>query len=421
MTAFFPHSAAPRGLSNPQADAPQAADLLVVGAGAAGLMCAREAAGRGLRVTLLERNAAPGRKLAVCGGGKANFSNLSIRPQDYRCGDAEGVFCVSALRAFTPERLLHLVRAWGLPFEERAQGRLFLKAPAQRLVAALTADCQARGCRLLCRTPVSGVRVTPPGFVVTTPQDELRAGAVVLAAGSPAAPKVGGCGLGYSLAAALGHAIVPPRPALTPFLLGPDSPLPGLAGLSLPVRLTLPMCGSQQEHVFEDDLLCTHTGLSGPAALKASLFWEEGQDIRLDFLPRARLATLLDAPGAGAQTPRGLLCRHMPQRLADVLLPPELARRKIAELSRAARQALDAAVHAHTLRPVGLAGLKQAEVCAGGVALAGLDPQTLQSRHVPGLYMVGEVLDVTGLLGGYNLHWAWASGVLAGRAAARRA
>lgn len=127
MTAFFPHSAAPRGLSNPQADAPQAADLLVVGAGAAGLMCAREAAGRGLRVTLLERNAAPGRKLAVCGGGKANFSNLSIRPQDYRCGDAEGVFCVSALRAFTPERLLHLVRAWGLPFEERAQGRLFLK------------------------------------------------------------------------------------------------------------------------------------------------------------------------------------------------------------------------------------------------------------------------------------------------------
>jgi predicted Rossmann fold flavoprotein len=421
MTVFSPHSPGPHGLSNQEREPERETDLLVVGGGAAGLMCAREAAGRGLRVTLLERNAAPGRKLAVCGGGKANFGNRRVSPADYRCGNGaeEGAFCVPALRAFTPERLLRLVRGWGLPFEERHHGRLFLKVPAQRLVAALAEDCRARGCRLLCRTPVSDIAAGPGGFFATTPGGVWRARALALTAGSPAAPKVGGCGRGYGLAAALGHRVVPPRPALTPLLLGPDSPLPALAGLSLPVRLRLPGSPGQQARSFEDDLLCTHTGLSGPAALKASLFWEAGQEILLDFLPQARLADLFDQPGVGGQTPRGLLRRCLPQRLADALLPPDAARRKIAELSRAARQALVVAVHAHTVRPTGLAGLKQAEVCIGGVALEGLAPQTLQSRHLPGLFMAGEVLDVTGLLGGYNLHWAWASGALAANAAAR--
>ena len=170
-----------------------------------------------------------------------------------------------------------------------------------------------------------------------------------------------------------------------------------------------------RDPLWQDDLLFTHGGISGPATLKASLFWEDGQPLEVDFLPDTAFRSLLDAPTAGKQTPRSLLRRHMPQRLADALLPPALAQRRVAELSRAAREEICTAIHARRLTPSGRAGYKKAEVCRGGIHTGEVDPRTLQSRLVPGLFLAGEVLDVTGLLGGYNLHWAWASGVAAGR------
>ena len=393
---------------------PTNADVLILGAGAAGLMCAREAAASGLSVVLLERGPVPGRKLAVSGGGKANFTNRTVSPHDYRCDGSKGsVFCGPALKAFTPEHMLRLVQAWNLPFEERSHGQLFLTVSAQRLVRALVDDCRKSGCHIACNTAVTGVQPLPDGYSVQTESGTWRGKALVLALGSPAWPQAGGSGAGFRLAAELGHSVIPPRPALTPLKLGNDSPLLSLTGISLPVGITL-----GQQH-WQDDLLFTHDGLSGPAALKASLYWNQGTALTLNFLPSLDMAALLDAPQTGKQTPRALLARHLPQRLVDALLPQEWARRKAAELSRAARQAIVEAVQRHRITPSATAGLKKAEACSGGVNTDEVDPKTMRSRVRENLFVVGELLDVTGLLGGYNLHWAWASGTVAAKALAR--
>lgn len=388
-------------------------DVLILGAGASGLMCAREAAGRGLKVVVLERGATPGRKLAVSGGGKANFTNRQVGMASYRCcGAPDSGFCAPALRSFTPAHMVRLVRQWHLPFEEREHGQLFLTVPAQRLVNALLEDCRQRGCRVECKNPVESVSVVDGVFEVQTSSGIWQAKNIVLAMGSPAWPQVGGSGQGYRLAQSLGHSLVPPRPALSPLILPQNHPLTALTGISLPVRISV---GEQQ---WQDHLLFTHEGLSGPAALKASLYWEEGMEACIDFLPNQQFKALLDNHESGRQTPRALLARLLPQRLVDALLPQESARRKAAELSRAVRASLEEAVHRHRIKPAGVAGLKKAEACLGGIAVSEVDPQTMASRCCPNVYITGEILDVAGLLGGYNLHWAWASGMAAGRAVA---
>ena len=393
---------------------PTSADVLILGAGAAGLMCARQAAANGLSVVLLERGPVPGRKLAVSGGGKANFTNRTVSPHDYRCEGSKGsAFCAPALKAFTPEHMLRLVRAWNLPFEERSHGQLFLTVSAQRLVRALVDDCRKNGCHMACGTAVTGVQALPDGFSVQTERGTWRGKTLVLALGSPAWPQAGGSGAGFRLAAELGHSVIPPRAALVPLKLDDTSPLLSLTGISLPVGVTL------GQHHWQDDLLFTHDGLSGPAALKASLYWNQGAALTLNFLPSLDVAALLDAPQTGKQTPRALLARHLPQRLVDALLPQEWARRKTAELSRAARQGIVEAVQKHSLTPSATAGLKKAEACSGGVNTDEVDPKTMHSRVRENLFVVGELLDVTGLLGGYNLHWAWASGTVAAQALAR--
>lgn len=240
-----------------------------------------------------------------------------------------------------------------------------------------------------------------------------------LATGGPARPRLGATGSGFELARSFGHAVVPPVPALTPLIMPETWPHPelscaDLAGICLPARLSLP---GRPEWAWEDDLLFTHDGISGPATLKASLFWEPGQELHVDFSPRARLEEVLDAPGrilarTGAR-------RLLPQRLADALLPPDLADRKCAGLSRADRAILAAAVHDSRVTPLRAAGMDRAEACAGGVDVGEIRPNSMESALVPRLWLMGEVLDVTGLLGGYNLHWAWASGMAAARGMAR--
>lgn len=393
---------------------PTNADVLILGAGAAGLMCARHAAASGLSVVLLERGPVPGRKLAVSGGGKANFTNRTVSPHDYRCDGSKGnAFCGPALKGFTPEHMLHLVREWNLPFEERSHGQLFLTVAAQRMVRALVDDCRKHGCHIACNTTVTAVQPLPDGFSVQTESGTWRGKVLVLALGSPAWPQAGGSGAGFRLAADLGHSVIPPRAALAPLKLADDSPLLSLSGISLPVAVSL------GQHQWQDDLLFTHEGLSGPAALKASLYWNQGAALTLNFLPSLDVAALLDAPQTSKQTPRALLARHLPQRLVDALLPQECARRKAAELSRAARLAIVEAVQKHSITPNATAGLKKAEACSGGVNTDEVDPKTMRSRVRENLFVVGELLDVTGLLGGYNLHWAWASGTAAARELAR--
>lgn len=387
------------------------ADIAILGAGAAGLMCARAAAARGLSVILLDQAAAPGGKIPISGGGRANVTNLHMGPAFYFGNQPE--FCAYALDRLAPQDVIRMVQAYGISWEERTHGQIFCREPARKLAGCLAEDCARLGCMLLPRRTVRRVMPESGGFRIETGGGTVRARQCVLALGSPAWPQAGGTDAGWRLARALGHAVIPARPVLTPLLMPPDWPLRSLAGISLPVRIT---SGGQS---FEDDLLFTHHGISGPASLKASALWRPGGTVEIDFLPGTARGALLDAPGSGRLLARTLLSRVMPQRLADALLPEDCARRRTAELSRAMRDRLERAVHACVLRPCGAGGLKKAEACAGGVDTRELNPWSMESLLVPGLYVIGEMVDITGQLGGYNLHWAWASGLVAGESIPR--
>lgn len=392
-------------------------DVIIIGAGAAGLLCARECVLRGLRVLVLEGGEKTGRKLCLAGGGKANFSNRDIAPCHYHSSLPNA--CQHALRGFPTRDILRLVEGWSLPYEERKHGQLFLRTAALKLRDALLRDCTTNGCDIVCRAPVSRIWQENEWFCVASNEHVWTAKGVGLATGSPACPQCGANASGYKLARQLGHTIIPHRPALAPLLMPHDWPsatLPcaALAGICLPVRISLP------EHPgmsWQDDLLFTHEGISGPAVLKASLFWEVRQMLEIDFAPDANVEQLCDTQGKSLA--RTIVRRIVPQRLADALLPPALADRKCAELSRGQRQSLAASIHAHKCLPLRTAGLKQAEACNGGVDMREVNSRSMESTLTPHLWFMGEVLDVTGLLGGYNLHWAWASAMAAARSMAK--
>lgn len=410
------------------------ADVLILGAGAAGLLCARTAARRGRKVVLLDHAPTPGRKIAVSGGGKANFTNLHMDARHFIGHDEHlADFCEPVLNAFGPRAVMALLSEHGLAWEEREHGQLFGLEKATLLVDALVRDCQKAGCLFVLGHSIEAIEHTTRGFVVRatregnkgttketaeTPAREARnkggartitAASLVLALGSSAWPQVGASDAGAHWARHLGHHVHPFRPVLAPLHMPALWPLQGLSGISLKVRLRT------RDYERVDDLLFTHSGISGPVTLQLSCRWQPGQEIIMDFLPHTRFDALLDAPENGKLLVRTLLCRHMPQRLAEALLPEDLSRRKVAELSRAARTALRDAVHSHRVIPAGHDGLRRAEAAAGGVSTAQINAWSMESLLTPGLFVVGELLDVTGHLGGYNLHWAWASGYMGGQ------
>lgn len=369
-------------------------------------MCALTAARQGLAVILADAAPQPGGKIVVSGGGKANFTNLDITPAHYV--GANAMFCAPALERCTPQEMLEYATQHGIPWEEREHGRIFCRVPARRLAAALIGDCIRAGCRILTGRRVTALRVGQDIFIAHTDDGPLTARQVAIATGGPAWPQAGGTDSGMRLAKTLGHSLRPVRPVLAPLLMPPEWPLHGLSGISLEVRIRV------NGYTFTDHLLFTHRGISGPATLLASCRWESGTALCIDFLPERCFSELLDAPECGRLSARTLLSRHMPQRLVDALLPSVLVRRKVAELSRRQRTLLHDVVHAHTVTPMRTGGLAKAEASAGGVATAEVDPYTMESLICPRLYLTGEVLDVAGYLGGYNLHWAWASGKVAG-------
>lgn len=390
-------------------------DAIILGAGAAGLFCALTAGRRGVRVVLADHAPVIGRKVRLAGGGRGNLTNLRMGPEWY-VGE-QPAFCAAALRGFPPRLFLELLNTWGVPWEEREEGRIFGLESASLLVEALVEAVRESGGSVLPGREIAGVSREPSGFTVRTSKETVTAPQLVLALGGPAQPQTGATDLGLRLARSLGHRVIPVRPALAPLLLPEDWPLRGLAGIGVPVRAGV------NGRNFAGPLLFTHRGLSGPAVLQASCFWRPGTELEIDFLPDHPFARLLHAPENGRLTPLALLRRHLPDRLAARLLPPDLAEaaadRHAARWSRQEGKRLAAAVHAHRVVPVRTGGFRRAEVAAGGVDVAALFPRTLESRIVPGLYIVGETLDVTGLLGGYNLHWAWASGKAAGESLGR--
>ncbi len=383
-------------------------DVVVVGAGASGLMCAAACGARGRSVLVVDHAPQPGAKIRVSGGGRCNFTNREVTAAHYRSGNPH--FCASALARFTPERFLELIERHGIRYHERDEGQLFCDTSAREVVALLERECRTAGVRLQLGCRVAGIR-REGGFVLETSHGPLRAAAIVVATGGLSYPKLGATGLGFELARQCGLAVVPPRPALVPFVFARSDreALAGLAGVSLEAAVR---CAGRE---FRGQVLFTHRGLSGPAALQASLFWAAGAPLVLDLLPGVDILGALLARRGGRAEPKSVLAAHLPRRLAALRCGQLRATRPLNQHSERELREIAAGLHAWTLLPGGTEGYATAEVTAGGVDTAELSSKTMEARRVPGLYFVGEVVDVTGMLGGYNLHWAWASGRAAGQ------
>ncbi|MBP3730797.1 MAG: aminoacetone oxidase family FAD-binding enzyme [Mailhella sp.] len=393
-------------------------DAAVIGAGPAGLASALAASDRGLSVALIDAHRQPGAKLSLAGGGMGNFTNKVMDKRHYDGSDISDI--ASVLRRYGCQNVLALLSRLKLPFEERDLGQIFGLRPARFFAERLALLCDRNGVDFYLGRQASGIMrlqgaVDGPRFKLDAGNESIFARQLVLATGSPACPQSGASGQMLRLAEAWGHATVPFRPVLTPFRMQQDWELDGLSGISLNVRLGL----KRGETIFHPDpegvrsLLFTHRGLSGPAALTLSCWWQKGDLLVIDFLPELRLLELLDDADSRKLLVRTLLSRHLPSRLAERLCPPELAVRKCAEIKKQDRNLLARAVHSFQAAPSGTEGFAKAEAAAGGVRLSSLT-KGLESSIVPGLFFCGELLDATGILGGYNIHWALASGNLVG-------
>ena len=394
-------------------------DAIVIGAGAAGLFCAGIAGQRGLRVLLIDHAARRAEKVRISGGGRCNFTNRECGPGQFLSDNPD--FCRSALARYTPEDFIALVRRHGIAFHEKHRGQLFCDGSAEQIIAMLLAECAAGAVQHWQPCSVQAARRHDRGFVLDTDRGAVQAAQLVVATGGLSIPKLGATDFGYRLARHFGHRLVEPRPGLVPltFDAGAWAPFSTLAGLSLEVAIE---AGSgKRRQRFVEDLLFTHRGLSGPAVLQASSYWREGQALHIDLAAGLDLAARLTRDKAASRRQLGnQLGAYLPQRLADTWLQslgldpacpmPQLRDRQLA--------ALAAGVCAWQVTPDGSEGWRKAEVTLGGVDTRDLSSQSLQSRLVPGLHFIGEVVDVTGWLGGYNFQWAWASAAACARALA---
>jgi predicted Rossmann fold flavoprotein len=382
-------------------------DVVVIGAGAAGLMCAIEAGKRGRRVVVLENNTSIGRKILISGGGRCNFTNLHTRPENFLSSNPH--FAKSALARYTPEDFLALVRKHQIPYHEKTLGQLFCDRSAWDIIALLETECAAAGVRIETACGVREVQHNSR-FVIQTAQGPFAGDSLVVATGGLSIPKIGASPFGYELGRQFGLRLRPCRAALVPLIL-PRAEQAGfrdLAGVSLEV--TARADGAQ----FRDKMLFTHRGLSGPAILQISSYWEPGHELEIDLLPGVdliRLLTELRAAGDRSEL-RTILSAALPKRLAALWFA---ASQPTAALSDREIQTISQRLHCWRLTPNGTEGYEKAEVTAGGVDTEELSSKTFEARKVPGLYFVGEVLDVTGHLGGFNFQWAWASGYAAGQ------
>lgn len=398
----------------------QGFDAVVVGAGAAGLFCAGLAGQRGLKVLLVDHAPRLAEKIRISGGGRCNFTNREAGPANFLSENP--AFCRSALARYTPQDFIKLVQRHGIAFHEKHKGQLFCDDSSEQIIRMLLQECEAGGVTRWQPCTVAEVRPMPDGgFELDTSQGPVSAPRVVVATGGLPVPKIGASDWGMRLAARLGHGIVEPRPALVPLTFDPEAwaPFAALAGLSLPVEVSV---GSGKARGrFLEDLLFTHRGLSGPAILQISSYRTAGQALQINLAPDLQLdKELVEAKAASRRQLGNELAARLPQRLASAWL--ERAKldgaRPLAECRDADLQRLGRSVHDWQLMPSGDEGWRKAEVMRGGVDTKDLSSQTLESKRVAGLYFIGEVVDVTGWLGGYNFQWAWASAAACAQAMA---
>ena len=385
-------------------------DAIVLGAGAAGLMCAAHAGQRGKRVLVLEKAEKPGKKILISGGGRCNFTNIGAGPANYLSGNPH--FAKSALARYTSRDFLELIESYGIAWHEKTLGQLFCDGSSKQIVELLLEECAKGDVEIRCNAEVSAVEHKDGRFAVMAGGEVVTASSLVIATGGPSIPKMGATGFAYDLARQFGLKVVEPRPALVPLTLGGEEVLfREISGVSAPV------VASAGKARFPEAALFTHRGLSGPSILQVSSYWKPGEEVAIDFLPDRSGDWLLgvkrDNPRA---TMRSVLRDALPGRLADILADKLGVETEFGNASDKALRASQERLKRWTFRPNGTEGFAKAEVTVGGIATSELSSKTMEAKKVPGLYAIGEAVDVTGWLGGYNFQWAWASGVAAGEA-----
>ena len=394
-------------------------DAVIVGAGAAGLHCAGIASQLGLRVLLIDHSPKVAEKIRISGGGRCNFTNRDTTPANFISANPH--FCRSALARYTPQDFIGLLQRHRIGWHEKHKGQLFCDDSSEQVIEMLLRECAQGGVTRWQGCAVSAVRSTQPGFELDTDRGLVRAARLVVATGGLSIPKIGATDFGYRLARQFGHQLVETRPALVPLTFDPIgwAPFAALSGAALEVKIETGVGKSRT--AFVEDLLFTHRGLSGPAVLQISSYWSAGTPIRIDLAPTRDLkASLVAAKGSSQRQLGNELAELIPRRLADAWLAgtPDLEQRPMPDQRDRDLIHLAARLQHWELNPQGSEGYRKAEVTAGGVDTRQLSSQSLESNLIPGLHFIGEVVDVTGWLGGYNFQWAWASAAACARAMA---
>lgn len=387
-------------------------DVVIIGAGAAGMMCAIEAGKRGRRVAVLDHAKAPGEKIRISGGGRCNFTNIHAGPKNFLSANPH--FAKSALARYTPRDFLAFVEKHGIAWHEKTLGQLFCDHSAKDIIKMLLSEMRDVHADLRLGTTIESVERHGAGFRVMTGEGPIDAQSLVVASGGKSIPKMGATGLAYRIAEQFGLGLIETRPGLVPLTLDPAQleAIGDLAGVAADAE------ARSGKTAFREAVLITHRGLSGPAILQISSYWREGQEIVLRLMPDIDIASLLkDARRShGKQAAQTALGDILPRRLAQFFADgAKLTGRQLADLSDKTIHQLATSIQAWTIKPAGSEGYRTAEVTLGGVDTNGLDSKTMQAKAVPGLYFIGECVDVTGWLGGYNFQWAWASGFAAGQ------
>jgi len=383
-------------------------DVVIVGGGAAGLMCAAEAGKRGRAVLVVEHNDRVGRKIEISGGGRCNFTNLHTSPKNFLSDNPH--FAKSALARYTPRDFIELVERHRVAYHEKKLGQLFCDGSSRQIIGLLLKECAAAGVEILTRCRVGEVR-KEESFTLETTRGRLACESLVVATGGLSIPQLGATDFGYRVARQFGLRIVSTAPGLVPLTLAPedlDSFRP-LSGVSVPAVVR---CRGAE---FSENVLITHRGLSGPAVLQISSYWQRGDTLGVDLLPGRDALGLLEAKSQSAVELSTLLAAHLPKRFAQVWCELYAPTRPLKHIPRPRLREIAARLHDWRLNPSGTEGFRKAEVTKGGVDTDELSSKTMESRRVPGLYFIGEVVDVTGHLGGFNFQWAWASGFAAGQ------
>jgi predicted Rossmann fold flavoprotein len=382
-------------------------DVVVIGGGAAGLFCAIEAGKRGRRTLVLEHNSEVGRKIVISGGGRCNFTNVNTQAENFLSQNHH--FCKSALARYPAQDFVELVKKHRIPFFEKKLGQLFCRDNSRAIVKMLLDECDAARVKIICGGKVTNISKSDH-FRVNSDAGDFECKNLVIAAGGSSFPKIGATDFGYRIATQFGLKIVQTRPSLVPLIFAKGTDLAALAGVSIDSIVR------SNGTSFRENILFTHRGLSGPAILQISNYWKRGEPVLIDLLPGADALEILETHRRSTQTVSNFLARYLPKKFADAFPPPSLVAKRMDQLTRAELEQMASDLKSWRVLFDETEGYHKAEVTLGGVSTDDLSSQTMQVKRVPGLYFIGEVVDVTGWLGGYNFQWAWSSGYAAGQA-----